>query len=80
MMLLWLLLSFPVFTCSCVWLASLLILLFSVCAQEACAVGMEGGMTLEDPVITAYRAHGWTYTRGVSPLAILAELTGMCQV
>ena len=33
-------------------------------------------MTKDDPVITAYRAHGWTYTRGIEPLGILAELTG----
>ncbi len=33
-------------------------------------------MTIDDPVITAYRAHGWTYTRGVAPKHILAELTG----
>ncbi|XP_065190161.1 probable pyruvate dehydrogenase E1 component subunit alpha, mitochondrial [Sycon ciliatum] len=44
--------------------------------QEACAVGMEGAITQEDAVITAYRAHGWTYTRGISALGVLAELTG----
>ncbi|KAL8591281.1 Pyruvate dehydrogenase E1 component subunit alpha, somatic form, mitochondrial [Nucella lapillus] len=44
--------------------------------QEACAVGMEAVLTKEDAVITAYRAHGWTYTRGVSLLGVLAELTG----
>ena len=27
-------------------------------------------------MITAYRAHGWTYVRGVSPVGILSELTG----
>ncbi|XP_066294552.1 pyruvate dehydrogenase E1 component subunit alpha, mitochondrial-like isoform X2 [Branchiostoma lanceolatum] len=44
--------------------------------QEACAVGMEAALTPNDHVITAYRAHGWTYTRGVPPVNILAELTG----
>ncbi|XP_064608386.1 pyruvate dehydrogenase E1 component subunit alpha, mitochondrial-like [Liolophura sinensis] len=44
--------------------------------QEACCVGMEAAITPEDSVITAYRAHGWTFMRGVSPQAILSELTG----
>ncbi|XP_059153966.1 probable pyruvate dehydrogenase E1 component subunit alpha, mitochondrial [Physella acuta] len=44
--------------------------------QEAIAVGMEAAITPEDSVITAYRAHGWTYVRGVSVLGVLAELTG----
>ncbi|XP_078689485.1 pyruvate dehydrogenase E1 component subunit alpha, somatic form, mitochondrial-like [Branchiostoma floridae x Branchiostoma belcheri] len=44
--------------------------------QEACAVGMEAALTPDDHVITSYRAHGWTYTRGVPPVNILAELTG----
>ncbi|KAH9525019.1 hypothetical protein Btru_000120 [Bulinus truncatus] len=44
--------------------------------QEAVAVGIEGAITPEDSVITAYRAHGWTYTRGASVHSILAELTG----
>ena len=30
----------------------------------------------KDAVITAYRAHGWTYVRGVSLVGVLAELTG----
>lgn len=30
----------------------------------------------KDSVITAYRAHGWTYLMGVKPAAVLAELTG----
>ena len=29
-----------------------------------------------DNVISAYRLHGWTYLMGVSPLGVLAELTG----
>ena len=34
--------------------------------QEACAVGMEAAIRKDDPVITAYRAHGWTLTRGAT--------------
>ena len=30
----------------------------------------------KDAVITAYRAHGWTYVRGVSLVGVLSELTG----
>ncbi|KAK3097048.1 hypothetical protein FSP39_005873 [Pinctada imbricata] len=37
---------------------------------------MEAAITKDDSVITAYRAHGWTYIRGVSVLGVLAELTG----
>lgn len=44
--------------------------------QEACCVGMEAAIRPDDAVITAYRAHGWTYTRGVPVKDILAELTG----
>ncbi|XP_065838391.1 pyruvate dehydrogenase E1 component subunit alpha, mitochondrial-like [Oscarella lobularis] len=44
--------------------------------QEACAVGMEAAIRPDDEIITAYRAHGWTYTRGVPIKNILAELTG----
>ncbi|XP_061197225.1 pyruvate dehydrogenase E1 component subunit alpha, mitochondrial-like isoform X2 [Saccostrea echinata] len=44
--------------------------------QEACCVGMEAAITPDDAVITAYRAHGWTYIRGISVLGVLAELTG----
>merc|ERR1712048_1243444 len=44
--------------------------------QEACAVGIEAVLKDGDSVITSYRAHGWTYTRGASPSAILAELLG----
>merc|ERR1712117_216960 len=44
--------------------------------QEACAVGIEAALKEGDSVITSYRAHGWTYTRGASPSAILAELLG----
>uniref|UniRef100_A0A3Q2ZYK8 Pyruvate dehydrogenase E1 subunit alpha 1b n=1 Tax=Kryptolebias marmoratus TaxID=37003 RepID=A0A3Q2ZYK8_KRYMA len=44
--------------------------------QEACAAGIEAAITPSDHLITAYRAHGYTYTRGVSVKQILAELTG----
>lgn len=44
--------------------------------QEAVCVGMEAGITPTDSIITAYRDHGWAYTRGLSPSSILAELTG----
>jgi len=44
--------------------------------QEAICVGMEAGITPTDSIITAYRDHGWAYTRGVPAQAILAELTG----
>ena len=37
---------------------------------------MEAAITPDDSIITAYRDHGWAYTRGVEPRAILAELTG----
>lgn len=44
--------------------------------QEACCVGMEASLTPDDAVITAYRAHGWTYVRGVEVHGVLAELVG----
>jgi pyruvate dehydrogenase E1 component alpha subunit len=44
--------------------------------QEACAVGMKAALTEKDSVITAYRAHGWSYLMGVSPFGVLAELLG----
>merc|ERR1712156_1020114 len=34
--------------------------------QEACCVGMENAILPTDDVITSYRAHGWTYMRGIS--------------
>merc|ERR1712178_281896 len=33
-------------------------------------------MQPQDSVITAYRVHGWTYVMGVTPEAVLSELTG----
>ncbi|KAJ9601406.1 hypothetical protein L9F63_000430 [Diploptera punctata] len=44
--------------------------------QEACAVGIKAALRPQDSVITAYRAHGWTYMMGVPQLGVLAELTG----
>ncbi|KAH7947756.1 hypothetical protein HPB52_015611 [Rhipicephalus sanguineus] len=44
--------------------------------KEACAVGMEAVLEKGDSVITAYRAHGWAYLRGVSIPGVLCELTG----
>ncbi|KAJ3075040.1 alpha subunit of pyruvate dehydrogenase [Quaeritorhiza haematococci] len=44
--------------------------------QEGVAAGMEAAITKDDSVITAYRCHGFTYVRGASATAILAELTG----
>ncbi|CAF0922579.1 unnamed protein product [Adineta ricciae] len=44
--------------------------------QEAVCVGMKAAMDKNDSLITAYRAHGWTYMMGVSVTGVLAELTG----
>lgn len=44
--------------------------------QEGVCVGMKKAFRPNDAVITAYRAHGWTYIMGVSPVGVLAELTG----
>ncbi|KAI5733748.1 hypothetical protein M8J76_015420 [Diaphorina citri] len=44
--------------------------------QEACGVGITASMDSDDSIITAYRAHGIAYLMGVSPLGVLAELTG----
>ncbi|KAI9021310.1 mitochondrial pyruvate dehydrogenase E1 component beta subunit [Hyaloraphidium curvatum] len=44
--------------------------------QEAIAAGMERAITRKDAIITAYRCHGFMYTRGASPKEILAELMG----
>lgn len=41
---------------------------------------MEAAITPDDAVITAYRAHGWAYVRGISVLGVLAELTGILLV
>ncbi|KAA8580512.1 hypothetical protein FQN60_013470 [Etheostoma spectabile] len=42
----------------------------------SCAVGIEAAINPSDHLITAYRAHGYTYTRGIAVKEILAELTG----
>lgn len=44
--------------------------------QEACCVGMENAIEETDDVITSYRAHGWTYVRGIPVKEVLAELFG----
>lgn len=44
--------------------------------QEAVAVGIEHGITREDKLITAYRAHGMTLMRGGTVKSIIAELLG----
>jgi len=44
--------------------------------QEALAAGMEAAITRDDSIITAYRCHGFTLTRGASPVSIIAELMG----
>nr|XP_061810022.1 pyruvate dehydrogenase E1 component subunit alpha, mitochondrial-like isoform X2 [Nerophis lumbriciformis] len=44
--------------------------------QEACAAGIEAAINSSDHLITAYRAHAYTYTRGVAVREILCELTG----
>ncbi|CAD5112572.1 unnamed protein product [Dimorphilus gyrociliatus] len=44
--------------------------------QEGVCVGMSASLKKDDAVITAYRAHGWTYMKGSSVHAILSELVG----
>ncbi|CAG8555011.1 5594_t:CDS:2 [Diversispora eburnea] len=44
--------------------------------QEAACVGIEAAITRDDAIITAYRCHGYTMTRGAHPRNIFAELTG----
>ena len=44
--------------------------------QEAICVGLKAAMEPQDSVITAYRAHGWTYAMGVEVEKVLSELTG----
>ena len=39
-------------------------------------MGIEAAISKHDPVITAYRCHGWAYTRGISLTAIFAEMMG----
>merc|ERR1712117_331443 len=44
--------------------------------QEAICVGIKAAMQPQDSIITSYRAHGWSLTRGSKPSAVLAELFG----
>ncbi|CAH8666192.1 unnamed protein product [Schistosoma haematobium] len=44
--------------------------------QEAVAVGIEAALQPGDTIITAYRCHGFTMTRGVPVHNIVAELAG----
>ena len=44
--------------------------------QEAVCTGMEAALTMDDHLITAYRCHGYAYTRGATPEQIMAELFG----
>lgn len=44
--------------------------------QEAVPVGIEAAITKDDAIITAYRCHGFTYTRGATVRSIIAELLG----
>jgi pyruvate dehydrogenase E1 component alpha subunit len=37
---------------------------------------MKAALDKNDSLITAYRAHGWSYMMGVSVTGVLAELTG----
>eukprot|EP01137_Pigoraptor_chileana_P010279 Opistho-2@59646 len=43
--------------------------------QEGVCTGIEAAITKKDSIVTAYRAHGYTYVRGVSVKEI-CELTG----
>ncbi|CRG90812.1 pyruvate dehydrogenase E1 component subunit alpha [Talaromyces islandicus] len=47
--------------------------------QEAVAVGIEHAITKSDPLITAYRSHGFTHMRGGSIRSIIGELLGKQQ-
>lgn len=44
--------------------------------QEAVPVGIEAALEKDDAIITAYRCHGYTFTRGGSATSILGELMG----
>ena len=40
---------------------------------------MEAAISADDSIITAYRCHGWTYTRGRTVKDVLCELAGRIQ-
>jgi len=44
--------------------------------QEAVVTGIETALTQDDSIITAYRDHGFAYTRGVPVKDVYAELMG----
>jgi pyruvate dehydrogenase E1 component alpha subunit len=44
--------------------------------QEACCAGISAALGVHDAIITSYRAHAWSYMKGVSITAIFAELMG----
>lgn len=44
--------------------------------QEAVTVGIEGALTPNDHIITAYRDHGFLLGRGLSPEKLIAEMMG----
>lgn len=44
--------------------------------QEGICVGMEGALTFEDCLISAYRVHGQAFMRGDSVFQIIAEMMG----
>ena len=43
-------------------------------------MGIEAAIRRSDPVVTAYRCHAWTFTRGVPVASILSELMGQLLV
>jgi len=58
------------------WVTEVHWLISCFVGQEAICIGMEAAITKSDAVITSYRAHGWTYVRGATVRAVIAELMG----